>query len=143
MRVGQNHPTVTCPFISIGSSQSRSWVSSWFCFSFAVIFWNIGLQMSSKSDSNSMGGIDSEKVFKTDASMRFLPEVPVMFKMANFRKCSDLAKQAPKALSDLDLPRMTMNSVEPKPISPFSNWVMSAVLPFSRHGVIRAIRARC
>ncbi len=33
-------PAVTCPFINIGSSQSRSWVSSWFCWwLFKMVLW--------------------------------------------------------------------------------------------------------
>ena len=49
-------PTVTCPFISIGSSQPRSWVSFWFCFSLFAMAARSGVANLPNSAINGLSG---------------------------------------------------------------------------------------
>ena len=62
-----------------------------------------------------------------------------MLAIACLRKSSDRARQYVKA-GPTELPRSTMNSVEPLPTCASSRHWTYPVLPFSRHGVIRANR---
>ncbi len=65
----------------------------------------------------SSDGTGIENVSSIFASIRFLPEVPLMFKIANFLNDWERERHAVKLDNESVFPRITMNSVEPNPIS--------------------------